>query len=103
MDNQHRKIATYRELSQEEIDLMNRIKQHEAETMALMSEVEMHIKAQREKAKAENIAASQQLLSSETFRLNNAEPERWLSIARTDIQKGFMSFVRAVAQPTTPW
>lgn len=26
MENQHRKIAGYRELSQEEIDLMNRIK-----------------------------------------------------------------------------
>lgn len=28
MDNQHRKISGYRELSQAEIDLMNRIKAH---------------------------------------------------------------------------
>ena len=28
MENQHRKIKGYRELSQEEIDLMNRIKAH---------------------------------------------------------------------------
>ena len=32
MENQHRKITGYRELSQEEIDLMNRIKAHGEET-----------------------------------------------------------------------
>lgn len=28
----------------------------------------------------------------------NPDP-RWLSIARTDLQKGFMAFVRAIAKP----
>lgn len=27
--------------------------------------------------------------------------QRWVSIGATDLQKGFMSLVRAVAQPTT--
>lgn len=27
--------------------------------------------------------------------------QRWLAIAKTDLQKGFMSLVRAIAQPTT--
>ena len=27
--------------------------------------------------------------------------QRWVAIAKTDLQKGFMAAVRAVAQPTT--
>lgn len=27
--------------------------------------------------------------------------KRWLAIGKTDLQKGFMSVVRAIAQPTT--
>lgn len=27
--------------------------------------------------------------------------QRWVAIAKTDLQKGFMALVRAVAQPTT--
>lgn len=27
--------------------------------------------------------------------------KRWLNIARTDLQKGFMSLVRSIANPTT--
>lgn len=27
--------------------------------------------------------------------------KRWASIGQTDLQKGFMSLIRAVAQPTT--
>ena len=39
MDNQHRKIAGYRELSQTEIDLMNRIKAKGAELLELQAEL----------------------------------------------------------------
>ena len=35
MENQHRKIAGYRELSQQEIDLMNRIKAKGADSAAI--------------------------------------------------------------------
>lgn len=31
----------------------------------------------------------------------DALDQRWVSIGATDLQKGFMSLVRAVAQPTT--
>lgn len=39
MDNQHRKIAGYRELTQAEIDLMNRIKAKGAELLELQAEL----------------------------------------------------------------
>ena len=39
MDNQHKKIKGYRDLSQGEIDLMNKIKAHAEATKELMTEV----------------------------------------------------------------
>lgn len=73
MDNQHQKITGYRDLSQEEIDAMNKVKQKAAEVGQLIQEL------------------------SEL----EATDKRWVAIAKTDLQKGFMSAVRAVAQPTT--
>lgn len=40
MDNQHRKIKGYRELTQAEIDLMNKIKEKAAEVGELVAELE---------------------------------------------------------------
>lgn len=71
MDNQHRKIAGYRELSQQEIDAMNAVK-------AKAEEVGQQLDALR------NIAGIDQ---------------RALAIARTELQTGFMWAVRAIAQP----
>ena len=39
MKDQHKKIKGYRDLSQDEIDLMNRIKQHAEMTADLLKEV----------------------------------------------------------------
>ena len=39
MENQHRKIKGYRELSQEEVDLMNRIKAKGKELLDLQAEL----------------------------------------------------------------
>ena len=71
MDNQHRQIKGYRELSQDEIDAMNRVKSQAAEVGALLDDL----------ASVEGV-----------------DP-RWLAIARTDLQKGFMSATRAIAKP----
>ncbi len=71
MDNQHRKIAGYRELSQQEIDAMNAVK-----------------------AKAEEVG--QQL---DALRNMAGIDQRALAIARTELQTGFMWAVRAIAQP----
>lgn len=77
MDNQHQRIKGYRDLSQEEIDLMNEIKAH-AE-------------------KCGDLVARLRMPSEATKNLDG----RWLSIGATDLQTGFMALVRAVAKPTT--
>ncbi len=72
MENQHRKIKGYRELSQEEIDLMNAIKTKGAELGELV----------------------------EKLRSTDGIDQRWVSIGQTDLQTGLMALTRAVAQPT---
>ena len=74
MENQHRKITGYRELSQEEIDAMNNIKRI-----------------------AEDVGDMLGTLANRP----DIFDQRWVSIAKTDLQKGFMAAVRAIAQPTT--
>ncbi|HCP20496.1 hypothetical protein [Spongiibacter sp.] len=71
MDNQHRKIKGYRELSQAEIDAMNAVKEKAAEVGELVHELEQ----------------------------NKELDQRWVSIAKTDLQKGFMAATRAIAKP----
>ncbi len=99
MENQHRKIAGYRELSQEEIDLMNRIKAKGAELMELQAELVDHIKAQRKACVVEEMFV-EVIDPDELARLDAAEPNRWAFIGKTDIQTGIMALVRAVAQPS---
>ena len=97
MENQHRKIAGYRELSQAEIDLMNRIKAKGAELLELQSElIQMLIQQGRDKA---DDAAENTDCHAELARFQAAEPLRWAAIGKTDIQTGIMALVRAVAQP----
>lgn len=73
MDNQHTKIKGYRDLSQAEIDLMNKIKSAGVELGALVSEL----------------------------RSEAGLDQRWVSIGATDLQTGLMALTRSVAQPTT--
>lgn len=94
MDNQHRKISGYRELSQKEIDLMNRVKQKGTELLEIQREL-MDMLNKQHIEKAMNEAANPEEL--ERFRA--AEPQRWAAIGKTDIQTGIMALVRAVAQP----
>lgn len=78
MDNQHRKIKGYRDLSQEEIDLMNEIKEKAAEVGALVEKLE----------KAEFARSS-----------DEDTDKRWVAIGKTDLQKGFMALTRSIAKP----
>ena len=71
MENQHRKIKGYRELTQEEINLMNEVKVKGAELGELIE-------------KLENI--------SET-------DKRWLEIGKINIQQGLMATTRAITKP----
>lgn len=71
MENQHRKIKGYRELSQPEIDAMNAVKEKAAEVGELVRELEE----------------------------NKQLDQRWVAIAKTDLQKGFMAATRSIAKP----
>jgi len=73
MENQHRKITGYRELSEGEIAAMNEIK-----------------------AAGENL---RELV--ERLRVNPELDGRWIAIGATELQQGIMALVRAVAKPTT--
>lgn len=90
MDNQHRKITGYRELTQAEIDLMNEIKAQGAELGKLVEKVRRHVFEQLRATPIEEQGATKL-----------AEPGRWANIGATDLQKGLMCLTRAVAQPTT--
>ena len=73
MENQHRQIKGYRELSQVEIDFMNEIKNKGVELGELVSKL----------------------------RCNSTLDQCWVSIGATDLQTGLMALTRAVAQPTS--
>jgi len=103
MENQHRKIAGYRELSQAEIDLMNRIKAKGGELLELQAELVDLLKLQ-EMAKLNAMdgvrtSDAEAKAKAEFNRFHAAEPLRWAAIGKTDIQTGIMALVRAVAQP----
>lgn len=97
MENQHRKIAGYRELSQEEVDLMNRIKAKGAELLTLQAELVEHLVSEGRRKGQD--AAENTDTHAELDRFHAAEPQRWAAIGKTDIQTGVMALVRAVAQP----
>lgn len=71
MDNQHKLIKGYRDLTQDEINLMNRCKGLEKDVLDLIG----------------TIATKQSI------------DVRWLAIGKTDIQTGFMAIVRSIARP----
>lgn len=99
MDNQHRKIKGYRDLTQYEIDLMNRIKAKGAELLALQDELQDSIGKQlqdKQIATAHNDASGEAEI--EYNRFLEAEPFRWAAIGKTDIQTGIMALIRAVGQ-----
>lgn len=70
MENQHRHIKGYRELSEAEIEIMNRIKEKGAEVGELL----------------------------EWLSVVDVDP-RWVAIGKTHLQQGFMALTRAVAKP----
>jgi len=73
MENQHKLIQGYRDLSSEEIDLMNKAK----EISGMVGDFVNTLQTRKE------------------------FDQRWISIGKTDLQKGFMSVIRGIARPTT--
>lgn len=97
MENQHRKITGYRDLSQEEIDLMNKIKALGPQIEAVILDVQAHINKQN--VACMNLGSTPEGLA-ETNRLDDATPHRFAALAKTDFQTALMYLTRAVAQPT---
>ncbi|WP_335983626.1 DUF7681 family protein [Acinetobacter haemolyticus] len=93
MENQHQKIKGYRDLTQEEIDLLNEIKSQGESLEVLTNKLRDHILNQFQTAFDFDDAVEDQ-------RLIKAQPERWLNTGITNIQQGLMALTRAVGQPT---
>ena len=74
VDNQHQQIKGYRDLSPAEIADMNEAKELAEKVGDLCKKFEME---------------------------RPTVDKRWLAIARTDLQKGFMALVRSIAKPST--
>ena len=94
MENQHKLIKGYRDLSQSEIDLMNEFKSAGVLLQSIIDKVQKHIVNQTDKFYSEYNEA-------EIERLEAADSYAWCSAAKTDLQTGLMKLTRAVAQPTT--
>jgi len=103
MENQHRLIKGYRELTAGDIDLMNRIKLKGRELLDLHAEVLRTLEEKRDSignALLNGAATGAfEQANAERERFEAAEPYRWASIGKTDIQTGISALVRAVAQP----
>lgn len=79
MDNQHKLIKGYHDLSQAEIDAMNEGKEL-----------------------AEKVGEWIKRLESAAAQEGGYDPDkRWLAIGRTKLQLGFMAAIRSIAKPTT--
>ena len=87
MDNQHKKIKGYRDLSQAEIDLMNQIKAKGEELRDLVKKIEATIGP----APAVEEGAAHEADS----------PHYWLRYADGGFRTALMFATRAVAQPTS--
>lgn len=100
MENQHRRITGYRELTQAEIDLMNEIKALGAAIEPVMRKVRAHIDAQYARLQSSDDEPMAQEMKDELQRLSDADPIKWINWASDGMQANLMYATRAVAQPT---
>lgn len=102
MDNQHRQIKGYRELSEADIALMNKIKEFGPPLEKIIAEVLDRVYVQRHEKPAADMDAdaSVEFMRSKQEHFDRVQPERRALIARTHFQEGLMALTRAVAQPT---
>jgi hypothetical protein len=100
MENQHRKISTYSELTQVEIDLMNEIKQKESELLKLINRLEAKHTAESKQIDNDlRCSESEVALAALQQSYSLADAMRFTVIAKDHIQIGLMALTRAVARP----
>lgn len=92
MKDQHEKVKGYRDLSQEEIDLMNEGKALAEQCGDFIAKLRGYV--------PENMSGPE---SGEAFAFapGGTLDQRWISIGATDLQRGFMSVIRGIAKPTS--
>ncbi len=95
-DNQHRLIKGYRELSEEEISLMNRIKSQGPVLEELVRDIDTYLTNQALSALGDKPDEGNEELS----RIDHAQPCLWMEEGRVSLQKGLMFLTRSIAQPT---
>ena len=76
MKDQHKKIKGYRDLSAEEIELMNEIKEKAEEIRVLIDKIEK-------------------------LKSPIAPDKWWVHEGKMGLQKGFMYLIRSIAKPST--
>lgn len=81
-------ITGYRELSQQELRLINEGKALAEMCGAYIAKLRMHPQAMPDQAPTMGIALQ-------------PLDQRWISIGATDLQRAFMAITRGIAQPTT--
>lgn len=87
MENQHQRIKGYRDLSQQEIDLMNEVKEHAEKTKLLVDKV------------WNAVQESQSEIRKEDSSFWEEDSHRWCWLGRDHLQQGYMSLIRAIAKP----
>jgi hypothetical protein len=103
MENQHKQITGYRDLSQQEIDLMNEIKAKGEELRQLIAKIAavavppLPLIKSAEPGEAP-VLVEGKLMSVET---EADDPSYWLRYADGAFRTGIMYAVRAVAKPTS--
>lgn len=98
MDNQHKKITGYRDLTEEEIALMNEIKAKAAEVGELCDKLRKGLLQPVGDGVEVPLACGCTALE---IPLGEYEADRWISLGQDHLQQGFMALTRAVARPTS--
>jgi len=86
LENQHRHITGYRELTDAEVALMNEAKELAERCGAFIKKLGK---------------ASYPTNCGDGSHIYTCADQRWVNIGQTHLQQGFMALTRSVAKPTT--
>ena len=93
MANQPLEVEGYREISPEEFAVMNAVKAHAEATKELLGKVHQ-LNSERFGASALRPVRTAQAAQM------GSESSRWIALAKTQLQQGFMALNRAIELPT---
>jgi hypothetical protein len=86
------KIAGYRQLTEAEVALMNEGKALAEQCGIYIAKLRAYVPQNMEGPEGGD---------ADAFKPGASLDQRWIAIGATDIQKGWMSVIRGIAQPTT--